>query len=99
MDAMKAGAARLEAAYAGTTGGWQTRVTQGVRAPRASARVLTVNDVSLCETASSHTGIQVDGIRFTQNGAVRTFVEHGIGQHDRWSAQRFSLGPRPAAWR
>src|SRR5215469_3702509 len=102
MDAMKAGAARLEAAtaltlattptaangdgtafrsavaaYAGTTGGWQTRVTQGGRAPHASARILTVNDVSLCETASSHTGIQVDSIPVTQNGALRTFGEHG----------------------
>src|SRR5215472_8108894 len=99
MDAMKAGAARLEeataltlataptaaaaggtafmsavAVYAGTTGGWQTRVVQGGRVPRASARVLTANDVSLCETASSHTGIQVDSVTVTQNGAVRTLA-------------------------
>jgi hypothetical protein len=79
MDAMKAGAARLEAAtaltlataptaaaddgtafmsavaaFAGTTGGWQTSVVQGGRVPRASARVLTMKDVSFCETASSY---------------------------------------------
>ena len=54
------------AACAGTTGGWQTRVVQGGKVPRASARVLTVNDVSFCETASSHTGTQVDNIPFAQ---------------------------------
>jgi hypothetical protein len=96
MDAMKAGAARPEAAtaltlataptgaadggtafmlavaeYAGPAGGSRTRVVQGGRIPRASACFLTVNDVSLCETASSHTGIQVDSIPFTQNGRWR----------------------------
>jgi hypothetical protein len=87
MDAMKAGAVRLEAAtaltlataptatadggtafmsavaaYAGTTGGWQTRVVRGGRVPRVSARVLTVNDVSPCETASSHPETAAPGL-------------------------------------
>lgn len=66
------------AAYPGTTGDWRTRVVQDGKVPHASARVLTVNDVSLCETASGHTGIQVDSDPFTQKGAVRTFVEHGM---------------------
>ena len=76
------------AMYAGTTGGWQTRVVRGGRVPRASARVLTVNDVSLCETASSHTGIQVDSIPFTQNGAVHTFV----ATHLSWASPIWGWG-------
>lgn len=61
-------------ACAGTTGGWRSRGRPG---REDAARVLTVNDVSVCEAASSHTGIQVDSIPVTQKGAVRTFVEHG----------------------
>jgi hypothetical protein len=64
-------------AYAGAAAGCQTRVIAGGKVSRASACVRSVKDVSACETASSHTGIQLDSIPFRQNGTVRAFVEPG----------------------
>jgi hypothetical protein len=66
------------AAYPGAPCGWQISVTPGGKAAHASASVRTMKDVCACATAISHTGIEVHGIPFAQNGEVPAFVRQDM---------------------
>jgi hypothetical protein len=62
------------AAYPAAACSWQIRVTPGGKAAHASAPVRTMKDVCACATAIIHTGIEVHGFPFAQNGEVPAFV-------------------------